>query len=135
MADREEEVINAAVKALEFAYAPYSQFRVGAAILSSSGNVFTGCNVENASYGLTVCAERVAIFKMISSGDNSIDLIVLASETDEPIPPCGACLQVIAEFSKENTGIICVGKDGRRKEYKLKDLFPQPFFFKKYKEK
>lgn len=128
MANRED-VIYGALKSLKSAYAPYSHFRVGAAILTPSGNIFTGCNVENASYGLTVCAERVAIFKMVSSGENSIDLLVVATETDEVVTPCGACLQVIAEFSDENTVVLCVSKNGTKREYKLLDLLPKPFSF------
>ncbi len=118
-----DKLIEEAKRAREFSYSPYSGFKVGAAVLSD-GRVFTGCNIENSSYGLSICAERVAIFKAISEGYKNIDAIVIYSQNF--VYPCGACLQVMEEFCKENCKIIIT--DGRRKEfYKLKDLLPHPF--------
>ncbi|WP_048103910.1 cytidine deaminase [Aciduliprofundum sp. MAR08-339] len=116
-------LIEMAKKAREKAYAPYSNFRVGAAVVAC-GKVFTGCNVENASYGLTICAERVAIFKAISEGCRNIERIAIYAEN---MPyPCGACLQVMDEFCKDNCQIII--SDGKRvEEYSFRDLLPRRF--------
>ncbi len=93
-----ESLISAAKQARENAHAPYSNFRVGAALRATSGRIFGGCNVENATYGLTVCAERVAIFKAISEGERGFDAISVVTDTDTLTPPCGACRQLIWEF-------------------------------------
>ena len=93
-----ETLISAARQARENAHAPYSNFRVGAALRATSGRIFGGCNVENATYGLTVCAERVAIFKAISEGERGFDAIAVVTDTDTLTPPCGACRQLIWEF-------------------------------------
>src|SRR5687768_4403920 len=87
--------------AADRAYCPYSRFRVGAAILGPSGTTYTGCNVENASYGLTSCAERNAVFQLISAGDTSFDVIVIYTPTPAPTAPCGACRQVLYEFNPD----------------------------------
>lgn len=93
-----KELIEAAAKAREQAYAPYSHFLVGAAVKGASGAIYDGCNVENAAYGLTNCAERTAIFKAISAGERQFAMLAVMADTDKPTAPCGACRQVIAEF-------------------------------------
>lgn len=121
-----EDLIKEAFNAMEFAYVPYSHFKVGAALLTKSGKVFTGCNIENSSYGATVCAERVAIFKAVSSGEKDFDTIVIATNTSEPSPPCGICRQVMSEFSSE-LKIILVNNKGKIIETNLKELLPLSF--------
>ncbi len=93
------QLITAARAARESAYAPYSKFAVGAAVLCSNGQIYSGCNIENASYGLTNCAERTAIFKAVSEGQRTFAAIAIIADTKKPCAPCGACRQVIAEFS------------------------------------
>ena len=93
-----KELIDAAIQAREKAYVPYSKFKVGAAVLTKSGIIVSGCNVENASYGLSNCAERTAIFKAVSEGEQDFSVIAVAADTERPVAPCGACRQVIAEF-------------------------------------
>jgi cytidine deaminase len=114
---------------LNRAYAPYSEFKVGAAVLGGSGRVYLGCNVENASYGLSVCAERVAIFKAISEGETEIRAVVVCVDGDQPARPCGACLQVMAEFSPrdEPTTIVTCSPDGTCARATLTDYLPMPF--------
>lgn len=109
----------------ERAYAPYSHYQVGAALLDDQGRVFTGCNVENISYGLTICAERTAIVKMVSEGGRRIRGLAVA--TRDGGTPCGMCLQTIAEFAEGDLGIICVSEDGSRQEFTLADLLPHRF--------
>src|SRR5438067_8304073 len=94
-----EELIKLAKKARAMAYAPYSKFAVGAAVLTQSGQVFSGCNIENISFGLTICAERAAVCAAVASGFRDFSQIVIVADTKEPISPCGACRQVLAEFS------------------------------------
>lgn len=108
-----EKLKEEAKRAASNAYAPYSQFQVGCALMTSTGNIYTGCNVENASYGLTICAERNAIAKAVSSeGKIEIVHIVIYTPTQEATPPCGACRQVISEFSKEGqVTSFCDGKE------------------------
>ena len=122
-------LLQKALEARENAYAPFSNFRVGAAILGESGRIYTGCNVENSSYGLTVCAERVALFKGISEGEKVFMAIAIVADSEEPIPPCGACLQVLSEFQSELIVIMATLK-GTRKIKKLSELFPEPFRMK-----
>ncbi len=116
----------AAIAAREHAHAPFSNFRVGAAIEAEDGRIFTGCNVENATYGLTICAERVAVFKAISEGARKFRRIVVAADTPELTPPCGACRQILWEFCGD-IEVILVNLQGRTESYRLKDLFPRPF--------
>ena len=121
------ELISAAREARQNAYAPYSKFQVGAALRTASGRVFSGCNVENASYGLTNCAERVAVQTAIAAGEREFTLLVIA--TPEGSPPCGACRQVLAEFAPE-LPILLVGDDSTTlHEVNIRDLLPGRFTF------
>ena len=116
----------AAIAAREHAYAPFSKFRVGAALEDAGGGVHTGCNVENATYGLTLCAERVAVFKAISEGAREFRRIAIAADTDRLTPPCGACRQILWEFCGD-IEIVLVNLHGASEKMQLKDLFPRPF--------
>lgn len=119
-----EALIEQAKQAREGAYAPYSQFAVGAALLTRSGRVFTGANVENASYGLTVCAERVAVFKAVTAGEREFAAIAIASSNGAS--PCGACRQVLAEFGLDML-VISVDMDDRVRQWRLEELLPASF--------
>lgn len=126
MNDSITRLINEAVSARSRAYAPYSRFRVGAAVAASGGNIYTGCNVENASYGLTCCAERVALFKAVSEGESEFTGIAVVSDSEDFCSPCGACRQVMAEFGGDIKVYMC----NNRGEYKVKsvaDLLPGSF--------
>lgn len=112
-------LLEKAYEGRENAYAPYSNFKVGAAVLAENGKIYTGCNIENASYGATNCAERTAIFKAISEGNRKIRAIAIVGADDEYTYPCGICRQVIADFADENTEII-LGK--KSLEYIVKTL-------------
>jgi cytidine deaminase len=120
-----EKLIEAAIKAKEKAYAPYSNFRVGCALLAD-GKIFTGFNIENASYSLTVCAERVTAINALVDGSKDFEKIAIASDGADFITPCGACLQFLAEFSKDMEVILVNGKRGS-KITTLKKLLPSPF--------
>jgi cytidine deaminase len=120
-----EALLNAALAARENAHAPFSKFRVGAALEDFSGRVHTGCNVENATYGLTICAERVAVFKAISEGVREFRRIAIAADTDQLTPPCGACRQILWEFCGD-IEIILMNPRGATETMRLKDLFPRP---------
>lgn len=117
-------LIRNARKIRQNAHAPYSHFQVGAALEAMSGKVFTGCNVENISYGLTICAERNAVFSAIASGVQSFRRIVIVADSNEPVTPCGACRQVLSEFS-ENMEIISVNLNGQEFRAKLSELLPR----------
>jgi cytidine deaminase len=119
-------LIAAAVRARENAHAPFSKFRVGAAVEDNTGRVHTGCNVENATYGLTICAERVAIFKAISEGARRFNRIVVVADTDELTPPCGACRQILWEFCRD-IEIVLANLSGKSETLQLSTLFPRPF--------
>jgi cytidine deaminase len=116
----------AALRARENAFAPFSKFLVGAAIEDSGGRIHTGCNVENATYGLTMCAERVAVFKAVSEGARKFRRVAVAADTDSLTPPCGACRQILWEFCGD-IEIVLVNPRGKTETYRLKDLFPKPF--------
>ena len=111
-------------KVRERAYAPYSNFQVGAALESTSGKVFTGCNVENISYGLTICAERNAVFAAIAAGARSFRRIVVVADSKQPVTPCGACRQVLSEFS-ENMEIVSINLQRQKYRAKLSKLLPR----------
>src|SRR6201988_5471133 len=121
-----EALITAATQSRENAHAAYSNFRVGAALRASSGRIFGGCNVENATYGLTVCAERVAILKAISEGERKFDAIAVVTDTDSLTPPCGACRQLIWEFCGD-VPVVLANLNGRVEVIAMRDLFPKPF--------
>ena len=121
----DKELLEAALAARERAYAPYSKFLVGAAVRAESGKIYTGCNVENASYGLTVCAERNALFSAVGAGERKFTALCVVGDTEEPISPCGACRQVMAEFKVPC--IILANLKGDVKEYTLEELLPYGF--------
>jgi len=121
-----EALIAAAKDARLNAHAPYSNFRVGAALRATSGRIFAGCNVENATYGLTVCAERVAIFKAISEGERGFDAIAVVTDADSLTPPCGACRQLIWEFCGDVPVVLSNLKE-KTETIRMRDLFPKPF--------
>lgn len=116
----------AAVEARNNAHAPYSHFLVGAALEAEDGRVFTGCNVENATYGLSVCAERVAVFKAISEGARRFRRVAVAADTDVLTPPCGACRQILWEFCGD-IEVTLTNLRGKTETLRMKDLFPRPF--------
>jgi cytidine deaminase len=116
----------AAREASAFAYCPYSNFRVGAAVLVSDGEIIGACNVENASYGLSICAERNAIFQAVARGDPKIRALVLYTPTAKPVTPCGACRQVLAEFG-DDAAVVCVCDGGESIVTRLKELLAMPF--------
>jgi cytidine deaminase len=120
-----DKLIEKAYEAMEYAYAPYSNFKVGAALLTESGLVFTGCNVEIASFGATNCAERTAIFKAISEGEKSFKAIAVVSSSRDFTYPCGICRQVIVEFAKNIDIIVAKGYD--YEVYKIETLLPKSF--------
>ena len=121
------DLIERAREARQSAHAPYSKFQVGAALVSSEGRVYTGCNIENATYSLTMCAERVAIFKAASEGALRIARIAVIAEGDEPVTPCGCCRQMIWEFGDDNTVVVMCTLSGRVKSLSIAALFPHPF--------
>jgi len=123
MTDRE--LLHRAAAARRQAYAPYSQFRVGAALLGKSGRVYPGCNVENASYGLTVCAERNAVAQAVARGERAFRKLALVADGAEPVMPCGACRQVLAEFG--DMEILSAKAGGLFVRTRLSDLLPQAF--------
>ncbi len=116
----------AALRARENAHAPFSNFRVGAALEDNSGRIHTGCNIENATFGLTLCAERVAVFKAISEGVRGFRRIAIAADTETLTPPCGACRQILWEFCSE-VQVILINLEGATETLRLKDLFPRAF--------
>jgi cytidine deaminase len=115
-----------ALAARENALAPFSKFKVGAAVESVDGRMFTGCNVENATYGLTICAERLAVFKALSEGARRFQRVAVAADTEKLTPPCGACRQVLWEFCGD-VEITLVNLRGKTESYQLRELFPKPF--------
>ncbi len=121
-----EKLIKEAEKARKKAYTPYSKFKVGAAVLCDDGKIFSGCNIENASFGLSICAERVAFFKAISEGSTKIKAIAVIGNTNKPCSPCGACRQVISEFG-EDIPLIMTNLKGDVMIKKIKELLPEAF--------
>jgi cytidine deaminase len=119
-------LVESATQARERAIAPHSRFRVGAALLCNGGKIFTGCNLESSSYGLTICAERVALFKALSEGERQFIGIVVVADTNPLTTPCGACRQVLWEFCGD-IEVVMANLDGQSKLVKLSTLFPEPF--------
>lgn len=126
MENTDKELIAAAAKIRENAYAPFSDFRVGAALQTDDGQIIAGCNVESASFGLTVCAERVAIWKAISEGKRKIRQIAVVADTEELTPPCGVCRQIIWEFGGD-IPVILANLNGKRETVQMKELLPRAF--------
>ena len=119
-------LIDAALAVRLNAHAPYSHFLVGAAIEAEDGRIFTGCNVENATYGLTVCAERVAVFKAISEGARKFKAIAVSADSKILCPPCGACRQILWEFLGD-VPLTLVNLEGKTEHMRISDIFPRPF--------
>lgn len=122
----DQELVALARKAREAAYVPYSHFPVGAAILTDDGAVYTGCNVENASYGLTNCAERTAVFKMVSEGRHTFRAIAVIADTDGPCSPCGGCRQVLSEFAPD-ARVILTNLRGEMAVTTVREMLPGAF--------
>lgn len=121
-----EPLVAAAMQARENAHAPFSGFKVGAAIEDSTGRIHSGCNIENATYGLTLCAERVAIFKAISEGARAFRRVAVVADTDTLTPPCGACRQILWEFCGD-VGLVLANLKGQSETLRLASLLPRPF--------
>ena len=122
----DDPLLSAALAARLHAFAPFSKFQVGAALEDAKAGIHTGCNVENATYGLTVCAERVAVFKAITEGVRKFRRVAVAADTNDLTPPCGACRQILWEFCGD-IEILLVNPRGKTETYRLKELFPKPF--------
>lgn len=122
-----EQLISIAAQARETAYTPHSKFAVGAMLLTKSEKVYTGCNIENSSYGLTCCAERVAIFKAVSEGETEFKALAVVGDTEEPISPCGACRQVMAEFFDKDVVIYLGNLKGEIATTSIEELLPFSF--------
>jgi cytidine deaminase len=125
--EMEKKLIDLSKKAMEKSYSPYSGFRVGAAVLTFEGRVYTGTNVENASYGATICAERAAVIKAVSEGDIRFKAIAISSDADSFIYPCGICRQVLSEFDKGEMRVICSNNKGEYKSFRLSEMLPFMF--------
>ena len=126
MKNTHEALVDTARRAREQARAKYSNFKVGSALLCGDGRVFTGCNIESSSYGLTVCSERVALFKALSEGANTFSRIVVVADTDELTAPCGACRQLLWDFCGD-LEVLLTNLAGKSKTFRLRQLFPEPF--------
>ncbi|MDD7344425.1 MAG: cytidine deaminase [Ruminococcus sp.] len=126
-----QELCTLAIKSMNNAYSPYSGYKVGAALLCDNGKVFTGCNVENSSYGATVCAERTAIFKAVSDGERDFSMLAVAggkeNELSDKFLPCGICRQVMSEFCKPEFIVLVVTSENTYKEFSLSELLPNAF--------
>lgn len=127
MMSAKKEWIEVAIDGMEKAYVPYSKFPVGAALITETGEIFQGCNIENASFGLTNCAERTAFFKAVSEGNVAFSHLVVAGATEDPISPCGACRQVMVEFCKPDMPVTLVNTKGDVKETTVSGLLPYSF--------
>lgn len=122
-----QEWLDCALEALDKAYVPYSKFPVGACLVADDGDIYQGINIENASYGLTNCAERTAIFKAVSEGKRKFSYLVVSGHTPEPISPCGACRQVLVEFCEPDMPVLLLGDNGVQKEMTVGELLPYYF--------
>lgn len=121
-----DSLVQAAMEARLHAHAPFSNFAVGAAVEDATGRIFTGCNIENATYGLTICAERVAVFKAVSEGARDLRRIAIVAQTGDLTPPCGACRQILWEFCGD-AEIILANTAGKTETLRLASLLPRPF--------
>ncbi len=128
-----QRAIDAALEARKRAVATFSKFRVGAAVETEEGKIYTGCNIESASYGLTACAERIAIWKAVSEGEKCFGVLVIAADTETLTPPCGTCRQIIWEFCR-NATILLVNLQGKTETLHIQDLLPRAFDAKYLKE-
>ncbi|HXG59685.1 MAG TPA: cytidine deaminase [Thermoanaerobaculia bacterium] len=124
----DQTLISEALRARENAVAPFSKFKVGAALRTKDGKIYRGCNVENCTYGLTVCAERVALLSALAAGERTFDAIAVSSQSDDPATPCGPCRQLLWEYCGD-IEIALVNLEGKRIDYRLSQLFPHPFTF------
>jgi cytidine deaminase len=134
MPPSDEELITRARLAQKNAYTPFSQYKVGAALLTENGQIYSGCNVENSTYGATNCAERTAVFSAVCDGARSFQKIVVVTDSDEPVMPCGICRNVLFEFSPDME-IVAVGASGETERVQLSELFPKGFRLEKKPEK
>ena len=121
------ELIDLAVKTSENAYVPYSHFPIGAVLVTDEGKIYTGVNIENASFGLTNCGERTAVFKAVSEGERSFKELIIYGQTEKPVSPCGACRQVMAEFFEPDLPVTLVAKDKSTVVMTVKELLPYSF--------
>ncbi|MYL48506.1 cytidine deaminase [Halobacillus litoralis] len=121
------QLINEAKKIREKAYVPYSKFPVGAALVTEDGTLYTGCNIENAAYPVTCCAERVAIFKAVSDGHDKFKELAVVADTKRPVPPCGSCRQVMSEFFQSNVKIHTTNLHGDTKTFTMEEILPFSF--------
>jgi cytidine deaminase len=121
------QLIEEAKKARELAYVPYSKFKVGAALLTNDGKVYHGCNIENAAYSMCNCAERTALFKAYSEGDKDFQMIAVVADTNRPVPPCGACRQVISELCSPSMKVVLTNLNGDVQELTVHELLPGAF--------
>ncbi|MCR6597735.1 cytidine deaminase [Bacillus halotolerans] len=122
-----QKLITEALKARDMAYAPYSKFKVGAALLTKDGKVYRGCNIENAAYSMCNCAERTALFKAVSEGDTEFQMLAVAADTPGPVSPCGACRQVISELCTKDVIIVLTNLQGQIQEMTAEELLPGAF--------
>ena len=125
-----QKLISEAKKALKYSYSPYSKFPVGASVLTKNKKIYSGCNIENSSYSLTICAERNAIFKAISEGEKEIEYLAIFTDTEKATPPCGSCRQVLTEFG-QNAKVLSVCSTDHVLSYKISELLPDSFTLKK----
>ena len=130
--ERVQELVHKAIEARKRAYTPYSKFNVGAVVIDTSGNEITGCNVENASYGLTLCAERAALCRAVADGTRRFSALAVVCSGNAPVPPCGACLQVLAEFCPPGLPVVmaAAGRPPKIARYTLGALLPRAFCLK-----
>lgn len=127
MDDDRQALLAAAQQARRQAYAPYSRYHVGAAVRGGSGQIYAGCNVENSSYGLSICAERSAVFAAVLGGERRIDALALFSPASPLAMPCGACRQVLNEFASPDAAVIVANEQGEQRTLSLSEIFPYPF--------